>query len=196
MNSSPSRRGHSSDAEKVPVSTSARTSSRYPRGSGRRLETVKGQLKKSPQSFDTGKMLRLKTVMKRNPDAQAANVLGVLPGAGHLQNEWIVVGGHMDHNGVNAEGDIFYGADDNASGAAVVMELARQFARWDQSPRRSILLAAWAGEEQGLLGSKYFVEHPPIPLDSVAAMFNFDCCGGMAGRLRRAEHFPEVWPAI
>jgi len=167
------------------------------RGTGRRYATLKGQLKKSPQSFGTDKTLKIKVAMERNPNAQAANVIGILPGAGDLQSEWIVVGGHMDHNGVNAEGDVFYGADDNASGAAVVMELARQFVRWDQSPRRSLMFIAFAAEEQGLLGSKYFVDHSTIPQDSIAAMFNFDCCGvgdGGAG-FGGAEHFPEIWQA-
>jgi len=167
------------------------------RGTGRRFETLKSQLKKSPQSFNTGRTLRIKTVMKRDPDAQAANIIGILPGAGDLQNEWIIVGGHMDHNGVNSEGDIFYGADDNASGSAVVMELARQFARWNQIPRRSLMFIAFAAEEQGLLGSKYFVDHSTIPMDSVVAMFNFDCCGAGDGAVGfgGAEHFPDIWQA-
>lgn len=165
------------------------------RGTGRRYETVKKDLKKDPQSFVTGKVMKIETRLKYNPDAQAANILAVVAGSGGLKREWIVIGGHMDHNGTNALGDVFYGADDNASGTAVVMELARGFASLRDHPKRSLLLVAFAAEEQGLLGSQYFVDHSPIPLESIVAMFDFDCCGlgddgvGFGG----AEHFPEIW---
>lgn len=102
-----------------------------------------------------------------------------------LRNEYVVIGAHFDHLGTSTENAqdpashaVRLGADDNASGTAAVLELARLFAR---SPaRRSIVFANFSGEEEGLLGSEYFVDHSPVPLDSVDAMLNFD----MVGRLR------------
>jgi len=164
------------------------------RGTGRELDEVKENLKTEPQSFPTGKTLKLNVRTRRNPQASAANVIGVLPGSDpRLKDEWIVVGGHLDHNGINASGDVFYGADDNASGAAVVMELARAFAA-GPPPRRSLMFVAFAGEEQGLLGSEWFVAHPSVPLDRIAAMANFDCCGlGRGAGFGGAEFFPGLW---
>lgn len=168
------------------------------RGTGKSYDRVKDELKGRVISFPTGKILKIDVQLKYNPDARAANVLGILPGSDPLlKDEWVIVGGHLDHNGVNAAGDVFYGADDNASGAAVVMEMARNFAQMNPAPKRSMLFMLFAGEEQGLLGSEYYVNNPIIPLEKAAGMFNFDCCGvgdGKAG-LGGKEHFPEIWDA-
>ncbi|MBC8277579.1 MAG: M28 family peptidase [FCB group bacterium] len=168
------------------------------RGTGKNFEQGQKALKNGSQSFNTGKVGEGVTKMEYNPDAEAANVIGVIPGSDPvLGQEWVIVGGHLDHNGVNAAGDVFHGADDNASGAAIVMELARCFGALEIPPRRSMIFIAFAAEEQGLLGSKYYVENPMVPLEYTAGMFNFDCCGigdgttGFGGK----EHFPEVWDA-
>jgi aminopeptidase YwaD len=115
------------------------------------------------------------------------NVVAILPGTdSKLAGQYIVIGAHFDHLGLSTDGaldpddhtSIRRGADDNASGTAAVLELARLFAA---SPaRRSIIFVNFSGEEEGLLGSEYFVEHMPVPVDSVDAMLNFD----MVGRLR------------
>ena len=115
------------------------------------------------------------------------NVIGILPGSDPaLRVEYVVVGAHFDHLGRATSGAldpgagdaIRNGADDNASGTAAVLELARLLAR--RPPARSVLFVAFSGEELGLLGSQFLVEHPPVPLDDVRAMLNFD----MVGRLR------------
>jgi hypothetical protein len=115
------------------------------------------------------------------------NVVAYLPGtSATLRNQVIVVGAHIDHLGRSTAGAldpdakdaIRNGADDNASGTAAVLELARLLRA---SPlRRSVLFVNFTGEELGLLGSQYFVEHSPVPLDSMVVMINFD----MVGRLR------------
>ena len=115
------------------------------------------------------------------------NVVGLLPGTDpQLRGEYVIVGAHFDHLGRSSVGAldpdrknvIRRGADDNASGTAAVLELARLFA---VSPtRRSLLFVTFSGEELGLLGSEYFVGNSPLPLDSAMAMVNFD----MIGRLR------------
>jgi hypothetical protein len=113
------------------------------------------------------------------------NVVAMIPGRDPaVAGEVVVIGGHFDHLGrspANAldQGDaIRNGADDNASGTAAVLELARIFAA--HPPRRSIILAHFSGEELGLLGSQWFVEHSPVPIRDIVAMVNFD----MVGRLR------------
>lgn len=115
------------------------------------------------------------------------NVVGVVEGRDReLRHEYIVIGAHFDHLGRQTFGAldpdagdaIRHGADDNASGTAAVLELARLFR--DRPARRSIIFVAFSGEELGLLGSQYFVENPPVSLESIVAMANFD----MVGRMR------------
>ncbi len=115
------------------------------------------------------------------------NVAALVPGTDPvLKNQYVVIGAHFDHLGRSTFGSmdpgagnaIRHGADDNASGTAAVMELARLFAR--NPARRSVIFANFSGEELGLLGSQYFVENSPVPLDSIDAMLNFD----MVGRMR------------
>ena len=116
-----------------------------------------------------------------------ANVVAMIPGRDPaLRGEVVVLGAHFDHLGRSsfnaldpeAKDAIRNGADDNASGVATVLELARLFK--GRPAARSIAVVAFSGEELGLLGSAWFVEHAPFALDSVQAMLNFD----MVGRLR------------
>jgi hypothetical protein len=123
-----------------------------------------------------------------------ANVAGVLPGKGRLRDQWIVVGGHHDHVGHETgggihpsnNGQLHPGADDNASGTAAVLVLARRLAGQyaeapDDADLRSVLFIGFAAEETGLNGSRHFVENPPVPLDRIYMMLNLD----MVGRLRQ-----------
>ncbi|MEO7085358.1 MAG: M28 family peptidase [Gemmatimonadaceae bacterium] len=121
------------------------------------------------------------------PSLPTQNVVAILRGTDpKLAGEYVVIGAHFDHLGLSTDGaldpddhkSVRRGADDNASGTAAVLELARLFA---SSPaRRSMIFVNFSGEEEGLLGSAYFVDHMPVPVDSVDAMLNFD----MVGRLR------------
>jgi hypothetical protein len=105
------------------------------------------------------------------------NVLGLIEGSDSaLRNEAVVVGAHYDHDG-EAFGQIWYGADDNASGTSALLELAEAFGQGSPGPGRSVLLSAWAGEEKGLLGSRYYVSHPLFPLNRTIAMFQMDMIG-------------------
>ena len=115
------------------------------------------------------------------------NVVAMVRGSDPvLTNEYVVLGAHFDHLGRSGASAldpdsaeaIRNGADDNASGTAAVMELARLLAR--HAPRRSVIFVTFSGEELGLLGSQRFVERSPVPIDQVVAMLNFD----MVGRLR------------
>jgi Zn-dependent M28 family amino/carboxypeptidase len=105
------------------------------------------------------------------------NVLGLIEGKdASLKDEVMVVGAHYDHDG-EAYGQIWYGADDNGSGTAALLQLAGAFGNGANAPARSILLCAWAGEEKGLLGSRYYVGHPRFPLNETIAMFQMDMIG-------------------
>jgi len=131
--------------------------------------------------------LVITTDVVRN-EVAAANVIAILEGSDPtLRNEYIVLGAHYDHLGRGGEGslapregEIHHGADDNASGVAGVLELARVLTAQRPKLRRSVVFIAFSGEEEGLLGSNYYVNHPVVPLASTVAMINMD----MIGRLR------------
>ncbi len=128
------------------------------------------------RSADTGTELRMEMVARRL-DATASNVLALWPGSDPaLREETIILGAHHDHFGIQA-GLVFPGADDNASGTAVVLEIARVLATTGSRPKRSLLFLSFAGEEQGLLGSRFYVAHPRYPLSAAKAMINVDHAG-------------------
>jgi len=115
------------------------------------------------------------------------NVIGVLKGRDPaLAGQYVVVGAHYDHLGNGGAGSLdpdsagvpHNGADDNASGVAAILEIARNLAA--RPPARSVIFVAFSGEEEGLLGSSHFVKFPPVPTERMVAMLNFD----MVGRLR------------
>lgn len=111
------------------------------------------------------------------------NVIGMLPGRdSELRKEVILVGAHRDHFGEQA-GLIFPGADDNASGTGVMLELARQLSQRPVKPKRTILFVSFDGEERGLLGSTLYVQNPVLPLNRTIAMINLDHLGAGNGNL-------------
>ncbi len=140
------------------------------------------------QSFSIG-------ALGQSPDAgqESQNVIGVLPGSGSLAGQWVVVGAHYDHIGwrrITPDSIVIYnGADDNASGTSLVLELARFLTQYfttgegGGNARRSLMFHAYGAEEIGLVGSRHFCAVPTVPLDGVAAMVNLD----MVGRLRNDE---------
>ena len=106
------------------------------------------------------------------------NVIGMVEGTDKKQEAVLVVA-HYDHLGVK-KGKIYYGADDNASGTSAVMEIAEAFAQAAHDghrPRRTVIFITFTGEEEGLYGSRYYSEHPVIPLDSTYACVNIDMIG-------------------
>jgi aminopeptidase YwaD len=133
-----------------------------------------------------GYALSLSTDVVRR-EVSASNVVGILDGSDPtLKNEVIVIGAHYDHLGRGGEGslapkegDIHHGADDNASGTAGMLELARIFSEQRPRPRRTLVFIAFSGEEEGLLGSNYYVNHPIVPLPNTVAMINMDMIGRM-----------------
>ena len=110
------------------------------------------------------------------------NIVGLIPGT-RVADRYIVVTAHYDHVGVN-DGQIFHGADDNASGVATMLELAARLKA--QPPEHSVLIVALDGEERGLLGAREFVKAPPVPLSSISLNLNFDMTA-------RAETDGHLW---
>jgi hypothetical protein len=166
------------------------------RASGRSLLDLQNGIDESlsPRSFVLEGVTVALTVDVRRTTVTVSNVLGFLParpvgtlGMRPRPREHIVIGAHYDHLGLGEKGSrdlrsrgvVHNGADDNASGVAGVLELARAFSRETDRPR-GILFAAFAGEELGLRGSFYYTAHPALPLKDAVAMINLD----MIGRLR------------
>ena len=129
-------------------------------------------------------------VILTKKQAEAYNVIGVLEGKDAvLKSEAVIIGAHYDHLGKGGAGslavnstEIHHGADDNASGVSAMLELARQFAK-SKDNKRTLIFMAFGGEEEGLLGSKAYVNNPVFPLDKTVAMINLD----MVGRLNEGK---------
>lgn len=159
-------------------------------GAGKNLDEIAAEIDKDlkPRSFPLPSGIQVHA----NVDVERAvktvhNVVGYLPGE---TSEYVVIGAHYDHLGLGDQfsmapslsGTIHPGADDNASGTAAVIELARHFAA-EPKQKRGILFLTFAGEELGLLGSSYYVNHPLLPLDKAVVMINMD----MVGRVREGK---------
>jgi Peptidase family M28 len=123
------------------------------------------------------------------PEALSQNVIGAIVGRGDLAGQWVVVSAHYDHlgwDGSNGVADVFNGADDNASGTAIMLEVARALAAWiaahsDAVARyRSVMFHGYGAEEIGLFGSKQYASAPTVPAETLYGVVNLD----MVGRLR------------
>jgi hypothetical protein len=139
-----------------------------------RLRTLQEQLNKAPStgSRQTSQYASLswKTTIQ---DGLLTNVVGIIPGTGP---DTIVIGAHRDHFGRPA-GLWFPGADDNASGTAVILEVARALGKIGLRPQRTILFVSFSGEERDLLGSRLYISRPVVPLGTTKAMINIDHAG-------------------
>lgn len=115
--------------------------------------------------------------------APTSNIIGIIEGEGPLADETIVIGGHYDHLGMGGMGsrvnrrEIHNGADDNATGTAAVIELARRFAQRPDKPARRLVFVCFSAEEMGLLGAYHYVKEPIVSLDRTNVMVNFDMIG-------------------
>ncbi len=109
------------------------------------------------------------------------NVIGIIEGSDpDLKDEYILIGAHYDHLGWKYDNDetvIYYGADDNASGTSALMEIGRVLSMNRYRLGRSVIVAAWDGEESGLVGSEWFTEHSPVPVEKIKGVVNLDMVG-------------------
>lgn len=202
INDQPNHRGEADQLEKfgrtvgpadagIPfVQIKADIASKWLAAAGKNLDEIEAGIDKDlkPRSFPLPDSMQV----RENVDLERIvktvhNVEGYLPGA---SDEYIVIGAHYDHLGLGEQfsmapsmaGTVHPGADDNASGTAGVIELARWFSAQPKQ-KRGILFMAFSGEELGLLGSSYYVSHPAFPLQKAVAMINLD----MIGRVREGK---------
>lgn len=162
--------------------------------SGKTIEELESSLNntKKPESFNSKTRISVLSKVSFNK-VKTQNVVAYLEGSDKtLKNEYILIGGHYDHLGFGGPNSssrmpdsiaIHYGADDNASGIASMMEIAEKLASNKNNLKRSVIVMAFGAEEIGLIGSKFFTSNPSVDLKSVKAMINID----MVGRLKESN---------
>lgn len=148
-------------------------------------------------SLTAGKKVSMSVKIEYNPNCVGKNVIGMIKGTDpDIGDEAIVIGGHLDHLGIR-QGLIYNGADDNATGSAVVMEIARVMKKNKIAPKRTIIFACWGGEERGLLGSRHYADHPTIPIEKTVLNFNIDMVGlGSKLGFPGIYYAPKIWEII
>lgn len=149
---------------------------------------------KESNSFVTDNDVKLIVNARYIKQAQTMNLVGLIEGSDpKLKNEYLIIGAHLDHVGSQG-GLLFPGANDNASGSAAVIELAKAFENSEVEPKRSILFVLFASEEQGLYGSKFFAESLKANTSKIIAMFNLDCIGyGDSIQVGNGKSSPDLW---
>ncbi|MBN2501759.1 MAG: M28 family peptidase, partial [Anaerolineales bacterium] len=174
-------------------------------GYKRLLEAVgftQAEFYQAPAALPLGSRGLIEISLSVPQQVETANVLGFLPGSDPiLGQEVIILGAHYDHSGndpdmlvcpkgANAETEVgcqtvpgatYFGANDNASGVAVLLEIARLWHESGYQPKRSVLFAAWGAQELGQVGSAYYLEHPVVPLEETVFMVQMDAVGGGSG---------------
>lgn len=151
------------------------------------IEKRLNELRK-PESFNTGINVSGQSDVVETT-IPTRNVVMEIPGSDKtMKDQFVIIGAHFDHLGMGGQGSgsrvpdtlgVHHGADDNASGVAMALELAQKLAATPNSHKRSIVVIAFAGEEEGLLGSKRFIDNSTIDLNKVNAMVNLDMVGRM-----------------
>ncbi|MFZ5917254.1 MAG: M20/M25/M40 family metallo-hydrolase [Chloroflexota bacterium] len=145
-------------------------------------------LQNSPPALPLGVRVYVEIPLGLPQTVHTANVLGLLPGSDPvLSQEVIILGAHYDHVGDDPDGRRYSGANDNASGVAVLLEMARLWHEMGYRPRHSVLFAAWEAQELGMWGSKYYLAHPVFALDKTRAVLQLDAVGGGSGHYMEAQ---------
>ncbi len=132
-----------------------------------------------------------------DPSKETCNLIGIHEGSDDsLKNEYVIVGAHLDH--VGKQGKVIYnGANDNASGSAVILELAEMLGRKNLKTKRSIMFVLFSSEESGLEGAKYLAENLNTSPANISAMINLDCVGyGDSIKIGCGKSFPKLWSMI
>ena len=164
-------------------------------GTGKNHKEVIAKIKSKlrPQSFRMKKTVTIRNSTEHHPDGIGSNVIGFLEGAHpDLKKEVIIIGGHLDHLGRCYE--IMPGANDNASAVSVILGVAEALTNYSGELKRSVMFTCFGAEEQAVVGSKYYLENPIVPLDKTVCLINMDGVGcGDKLRALAAENFPELW---
>ncbi|MCP4897694.1 MAG: M20/M25/M40 family metallo-hydrolase [bacterium] len=158
------------------------------------VEAIREKLE--PRSFETGKVLTIKTVTEHHAVGIGYNVIGVIPGSDPaLQDEAILIGAHLDHLGMSHE--MMPGANDNASAVAVAMAMAKALTESPVKPNRSVVFLLFGAEEQAVVGSKYYLENPAYPIDKTVGLLNMDGVGcGNVISAGAALNYPNFWSYV
>ena len=155
------------------------------------INVCKSALKKMPRKVTVALDQRFEAKYS------SQNICAFIPGKSH-PDSFIVFAGHYEHLGQFGKDYTFYGANDNASGAAFVIDLARHFSQPENQPDYSIAFLHFTGEEEGLWGSFYYCEHPLFPLENIKALVNLDMVGtGEEGiTVVCATAFPQIYNTL
>jgi hypothetical protein len=151
-------------------------------GTGRSLEESQQSIDQTlkPLSFPIGKRVNLTVTSEFDPERRTMNVIGAIEGQdSNLKDEAIIVSAHYDHLGMSPLGEIYYGADDDASGTAVMLEVARTMSKFaaEANYPRTIVFVGWSAEEEGLVGSSYYVDNPTMSIEKTVAVLQLDMVG-------------------
>lgn len=170
------------DAESAPAVAHINTkiADRILQPNGTTLSELQKQIQETGEPASRSLNVDLSTTYgTQTKDLDASNVIGYIEGS-DLKDELVVISAHYDHVGVDENGDVFNGADDDGSGTTAVIEMAKAFMkskRDGHGPRRSLLFLLVTGEEKGLLGSDYYTKHPIFPLENTVTNLNIDMIG-------------------
>ncbi|MCE1165505.1 MAG: M20/M25/M40 family metallo-hydrolase [Bacteroidetes bacterium] len=150
---------------------------------------------KKPFSFSVNSKVFLQVTANYTKDRRTMNIAGILEGSDPaMKDEYIIIGAHLDHVGSQAGEVYFPGANDNASGSASVLEMARTFVKAGIKPKRSILFILFSNEESGLQGSTFYCNNPLVPVEKTVAMLNNDCVGhGDSMQVGNGKSAPALW---
>ncbi len=167
-------------------------------GTGRKHSEVVENIKTTltPQSFSTDKTVTIKNSTEHHAEGKGVNVIGFIKGYDEEVNrEIIILGAHLDHLGYCYE--MIPGANDNASGVAVVLGAAHALSQIKEQLRRSVLFILFGAEEQGIVGSEIFLDDSPVPLKNVVCFLNFDGVGcGETIHAWAGKNYPVFWRYI
>lgn len=167
-------------------------------GTGRNHDEVVSKIRaeKKPRSFHTGKTVTIRNTTEHHPEGRGRNVIGWIEGDDpDHKDEVIILGAHLDHLGRCY--DIMPGANDNASGIAVILEVIKALARIDIPLKRSVLFIAFGAEEQAITGSKVYLDNPAFPIENSICLLNLDGVGnGNKLTAIAGENYPEIWDLV
>jgi hypothetical protein len=167
-------------------------------GTGKKHSDVIAQIRKAltPASLPLGKTMTMKNVTEHRPEGIGSNVIAWVEGSDPvLKQEVIIVGGHLDHLGLNPE--MMPGAHDNASGVVVALAAAEALAKANVPLKRSIVFILFGAEEQGVKGSEYYVAHPFVPNNRVKAFINLESVGrGERISVGSGKNYPQIYDVM
>jgi len=167
-------------------------------GTGKKHTDVIAQIRQTlqPASLALGKTMTMKHVNEHHPEGIGSNVVALIEGTDPLlKDEVVIVGGHLDHLGLNPV--LMPGAHDNASGAVVALAVAEALTRAKVPLKRSVLFILFGAEEQGVKGSEYYIAHPLVPNAKVKAFINLESVGrGERIGVGSGRNYPDIYAVM